>query len=270
MQLVKLERDGVPIRVVDRWHDSGCTHGFCGSDIDLSVESGIRLWEALAVGGRGTSSWRGLLLRQMHGKGLIDLTGAGAEALLEQSLVTRPEADGWVFSCAAVGARNLLFGVLTADCFPVLLRSSDGAFGGVLHCGWRSACKGILLEALRLLSLCGVEMGCVEMAIGPGAGQCCYEVGSDVAGELTRAARQEGVVDNAAGGVISIRQGRFYAGIGQLLRIQARSLGVADCRIVSSDECTICGEGFFSHRRQNALSGRQVSFVGSTAQWVKR
>ena len=74
--------------------------------------------------------------------------------------------------------------------------------------------------------------------VGPGAGPCCYSVGSEVHTALTGAPR-EGPIDLRA-----IVRGRLLAaGVGEVRDVEA---------------CTICDERFFSHRREGEHAGRQA------------
>jgi copper oxidase (laccase) domain-containing protein len=95
----------------------------------------------------------------------------------------------------------------------------------------------VIEEGVRALRELG---GADEIAavVGPGAGPCCYAVGSEVHTALTGAPR-EGAIDLRA-----IVRGRLLAA------------GVGEVRDV--EVCTICDERFFSHRREGEHAGRQA------------
>jgi hypothetical protein len=143
-----------------------------------------------------------------------------------------PKVDGHT-----TASRDLGLLVLVADCYPVAL--SDGARAAVLHCGWRGLAGGIIERALELFD------GEVAAAVGPGIGRCCYEVGPEV---LEAFADLPGVAD-----------GRML----DLRAIASRKLaaaGVGDVQHI--DQCTSCHpEMYFSHRRDDGITGRQSGMV---------
>jgi copper oxidase (laccase) domain-containing protein len=85
--------------------------------------------------------------------------------------------------------------------------------------------------------------GEVVGAVGPGAGPCCYEVGDDVAAQL-----------QARFGADVVRGGRA-----DLWLCAQRALEAAGARHVAvAGECSICNpDRYFSHRRDNGVTGRQ-------------
>ncbi len=129
---------------------------------------------------------------------------------------------------------------LTADCLPIALARTNGerAAIAVMHAGWRGLLAGIVAAGVEALG------GRLAAAIGPGIGPCCYEVGDEVAAPF---------------------RARFGAGVvGPAQRLDlwaAAELALRDAgvdRIERVDLCTACDAGrFFSHRRDDGLTGRQ-------------
>jgi YfiH family protein len=146
--------------------------------------------------------------------------------------------------------------VLVADCLPVAIAGAGCV--AMLHCGWRGLAGGIIGEAAaRMQTLAAgtdtggdhTEAGRFGAAIGPGIGQCCYEVGDEV---LDAFAAFEGV---AEGRMLSL-----HAVADQ----QLRAAGIEDVQHV--DMCTSCrADLFFSHRRDNGVTGRQGGMAWLTA-----
>jgi YfiH family protein len=143
-----------------------------------------------------------------------------------------PEADGQVVSEPGFAAL-----VFVADCVPVALAGSGGV--AMLHCGWRGLAAGIVAR--------GVEAVCAtDAAIGPSIGPCCYEVGNGVLEKF------RGLGDGVADG----RQ----LNLPEVARCLLRGAGIE--RIEVSGLCTSCeAELFFSHRRDEGLTGRQAGLV---------
>lgn len=83
-----------------------------------------------------------------------------------------PEADALITMNP-----NLLIGVLTADCVPVLLATSKGNMVAAVHAGWRGAVGGILENTIeRMTALGGRE---IQAALGPCIWQDNYEISQE-------------------------------------------------------------------------------------------
>jgi YfiH family protein len=130
--------------------------------------------------------------------------------------------------------------VLTADCLPVALAGPGGV--AMLHCGWRGLAAGIVGRG-------ALAVEATSAAIGPGIGPCCYEVGPEVL---------EAFADLGEG----IADGRMLDLPEVARRLLARA-GVE--RVESAGLCTFCeADLFFSHRRDNGVTGR----MGNLA-WIE-
>jgi purine-nucleoside/S-methyl-5'-thioadenosine phosphorylase / adenosine deaminase len=129
---------------------------------------------------------------------------------------------------------------LTADCLPIAVARANGDRPAlaVLHAGWRGLLSGIAASGTAALG-----GGRAAAIVGPGIGPCCYEVGEEVAAPF-RAAFGPDVV---------------CAGKLDLWSAAERALRAAGCAQVERiDLCTACNpDRFFSHRRDDGVTGRQ-------------
>jgi YfiH family protein len=128
---------------------------------------------------------------------------------------------------------------LTADCLPIALARTNREMPAlaVLHAGWRGLLAGVVDAGVEALG------GAPAAAIGPGIGPCCYEVGEEVAQPF--AAR-------FGADVLRGRRLDLWTAAERALR----EAGVT--RIERVDLCSACNpELFFSHRRDEGLTGRQ-------------
>ena len=125
--------------------------------------------------------------------------------------------------------------VLVADCLPVALAGADRI--GMVHCGWRGLAGGIVAEAVAHFEQPPAA------AVGPGIGQCCYEVGDEVLSQFD--------ARFAAGRMLDLRA---------IAEDRLRAAGVEQVEHV--DMCTSCrADLFFSHRRDGGVTGRQGGLV---------
>ena len=138
--------------------------------------------------------------------------------------------------------RGLPVLALAADCLPIALARVNGGRRppalAVIHAGWRGLIAGIAGEGVKTLG-----GGLVGAVVGPGIGPCCYEVGEEVAVPFRRAF-----------GMGLYREGKL-----DLWTAAERALRAAGAaRVDRVDLCTACNpDRFFSHRRDDGLTGRQ-------------
>lgn len=185
-----------------------------------------------AAVGRATATepndWH--LMVQVHGAdiGVVDGdTPTGAEVRDVDALVT------------SMPGRTL--GVATADCVPILL-ASDRAVGAV-HAGRRGVQAGIVAAAVEALP--GDD---VRAAVGPAVGGCCYEVPADMQAEVLQVAPEAEATTT---------WGTPSLDLAVAVAAKLESLGA---RVTRVDECTRCGDGWFSHRA-DPDAGRQLGLV---------
>ncbi len=140
---------------------------------------------------------------------------------------------------------DVVVGVRTADCVPILLADPVTGAVAAIHAGWRGSAAGIASAAVRSLSdRWNVQPGRLRAAIGPAIGVCCYEVGPEVASQFAIEVSKPVHLDLPA-----------------VNEKQLRDAGVADIWI--SGECTFCAKDrFYSFRREREQAGRMTSFIG--------
>ena len=180
-------------------------------------------------------------VRQIHSDRLCSLKSDAAPT----PHLDRPEADGLLTS----GTGHLL-GIRTADCLPLLYVDRGRRAVAAVHAGWRGTAKGIAARAVeRIGKEFGSPPGDLEVVIGPGIGPCCYEVGSEVAGQFDASA-------------VRTRR-KPHLDLPRANRSQLIQAGVKESRIWSADLCTACEAGrFYSYRRQGSQAGRMLAVIG--------
>jgi YfiH family protein len=148
---------------------------------------------------------------------------------------------------------GLLLRVGVADCYPLLLYHPEGLVGA-LHAGWRGVVGGILPRALERIAALGLDPTETHLAIGPGIGGGCYQVGEEVAGRFQEAGLPTFTPDPQA-------PGRYLLDLEKALLLQARRAGLKEERIYWVGLCTHCDPRLFSHRRDRGQTGRMWGLV---------
>ncbi len=140
---------------------------------------------------------------------------------------------------------GLALAIATADCVPVLLASPQGL--AAVHAGWRGLAQGVLAPAVAALGATAE----ITAWIGPAIGQCCYEVGDEVAQQ---------VVDASSVAVTRPGpRGRPHLDLAGAARMQLEKAGVGQIELLIS--CTQCDERLWSYRRDGKGAGRNLAFI---------
>ena len=222
----------------------------------------------------GAAKMRPVALRQIHSDISHVVVGeprASTEPCQGDALITND--------------RGTLLIVQIADCVPILLADTTNHAIAAIHSGWRGTVQRIAAKTLgRMRMEFGTKPEDVIAAIGPAIGQCCYEVGSDVAKEFHAKfanAREwfDGPFDALASGEndpnwlpwLTMRPpGHPPPPPTVQLDLIAANLailhkaGVPPGRISANGLCTACrSDLLFSYRREHS-TGRMMAAIGIT------
>ncbi len=245
---------------VPRWDRfDGLVHGFLGrrggrsqppyASLNVSYNNGDDVhtvkqnWCELKVA-MGLSEVNVITADQVHGDTILRVSdGTGKRAGVGDGLMT--------------DVPRLFLGIMAADCVPLLFVEPDRKVVGAVHAGWRGTAAGIAARAvIRMTEEFRIDPSALHVAMGPSIGPCCYEVGMEVAKQITvnwaealkGAWRQEG-----AKGRLDLRA---------LNGEQLAGAGVPRQQIVEVGPCTACHvEEYFSYRKEGR-TGSQLSFIG--------
>jgi polyphenol oxidase len=73
--------------------------------------------------------------------------------------------------------KNILLLVTWADCIPVILYDCEKKIICAIHAGWKGTNLQIIEKSLKYMNDLGSLKKNINVAIGPGIRDCCYEVG---------------------------------------------------------------------------------------------
>jgi YfiH family protein len=198
-----------------------------GDERERVRENRHRLTSALGIDPRDV-----LIARQVHAAEVAWHDERQPEQGFAEPGPRLPELDG-----QATASESLAPLVFVADCLPVALAGPGGV--AMVHCGWRGLVAGIIARG-------AAAVRATAAAIGPGIGQCCYEVGDEVLAAFAHLG--PGTAD-----------GRMLD-LSEVARRLLAESGVSE--VETSGLCTSCEEElFFSHRRDAGRTGRQAGVV---------
>ncbi|MBL7661623.1 polyphenol oxidase family protein [bacterium] len=242
--------------IVEPWLAEGIHHGFLDKSYDLSRPRWE--WEVLDY----PQEFKNLqLLKQIHSSLVFccESNPVPENSAGNSEPGAMPEGDGW-YGLHPSPTKQILMGIKTADCIPVLLIDQSRKYRAALHCGWRSAAQQILTKTLKIFKQQNILPATIEIALGPGAQACCYEVGEEVFQEFSLSAHALGFdLHSQKIRVDTVNQS--YLSVSNFLIAEAQAFGIKATNIYNTNVCTICDQRLFSFRREADASGRQLSFI---------
>jgi len=148
--------------------------------------------------------------------------------------------------------QDIFLGILTADCFPVLIYDHKNKAAGAAHAGWKGTAKniaGMTIEAMK--QQFGTSPSDCRIWIGTGISGREYEVGREVAFRF----------DSKY--LAPARKDRFLLDLASVNLDQMLDTGIPPASIESSPFCTVRNNStFFSYRKESGTTGRLLSLIG--------
>ncbi len=143
---------------------------------------------------------------------------------------------------------NTVCVVLTADCLPILLATTDGLRVAAIHAGWRGLLAGIISNTVESLGTINTIAW-----LGPAIGSACFEVGIEVRMAFVNKSKK------FACAFSKTKEDKYLADIYQLASIELATLGIH--QVYGGDFCTVSDEErFYSHRR-DGKTGRMATLI---------
>jgi polyphenol oxidase len=204
-------------------------------------------------------------LKQFHSDVICDFQSAPAEPCSADASIS--------------DTPNLLLGIQTADCVPILLVDPKNRAVAAVHAGWRGTLKRIVEKTIgRMEMQFGTRPAGLLAALGPAIGGCCYEVGTEVAAAFHSQFPQapEWFDELRTGDEPNPLQwlNQFPPGhqpppknvrldLRRANRAQLIAAGVNAKNVFVSELCTSCRPDLlFSYRKNGAESGRMMAAIG--------
>jgi YfiH family protein len=183
---------------------------------------------------------------QVHGTTVADI-GADSPVMRAGSIreeVTRqwPEADALVTSERGVGLV-----IRVADCVPIVLADPAASVIAVAHAGRVGLLAGVIESTLATMADHGATR--VRAWVGPHICGACYEVPADMA---------QAAWDRNPATVAKTRWGTDAIDLGAGARAVLEAHGAA---VEMVDPCTFEDSRFYSHRRDQGVTGRLCGVI---------
>lgn len=146
-------------------------------------------------------------------------------------------------------------GIMSGDCLPIVFFDMVNAVIAIVHAGWRGSLAGVAQKvAFTMQQEYGTQFEHVRVFFGPSAKVCCYEVNDEFMANLDTCSYTHQVVQQYTG--------KLYFDLPLFNKLQLEDVGIRkEAFRLDYNSCTIENDTFFSHRRQGAQAGRQMTVV---------
>ncbi len=164
-------------------------------------------------------------------------------------------ADNHANNCADASftsQKNVVCAILTADCLPIILCSSEGETIAAIHAGWRGLLAGIIPNTVNSMPH-KPTLAWLGIAIGA----CCFEVGVEVMNQF--------IAKNPAFSTAfktSKQPNKYFADLYQIARIELSTANVH--AVYGGNDCTVCNPKHFYSYRREPQTGRMATLIWKT------
>lgn len=177
--------------------------------------------------------------RQVHGTEIAVVTGPG-------------KLDG--YDALITNVRGLFVGILTADCYPILLYDRRTGASGAAHAGWQGTVGRIAEKTVNAMrnEFDTHPEDCLSW-VGTGISSEHYEIGDELAARFD----SRYLKPSPSG------EGRQLLELSAANRDQLIEAGIPPSQVQYSEFCSYRdADRFFSYRRDNGKTGRMLALIG--------
>lgn len=189
----------------------------------------------------GIPTERMITPRQTHSSNVLTLTSLP---------VSSDELEN--IDAVVTNLTDIIIGVNTADCVPVVLADPIAGIAGVAHAGWRGAVGGVVEATINIMIALGSDTANIRAVMGPSICAECFEVGEEVAIRFD---------DDC---VIRTRGKKPHVSLHKYITntLCKCGLNISNITPFNTSLCTRCHpDEFWSARKAGIESGRVFTFV---------
>lgn len=184
-----------------------------------------------------------IYLKQIHSDSILKYTTNGEN-------ITDSEGDAII-----TNEKDVIIGVFTADCVPIILVDEINGVGAAIHSGWRGTFESITFKTIKKMKdEYNIDEKNVKAYIGPHIRECCYEVSEELKLQFIN---KKNNID------------KELLFDGNNLNLEAcilddlKRAGIDDNNISTLNLCTYCNKDIklYSYRKSKGTYGRMFAFI---------
>tara|TARA_B100000686_G_scaffold212349_1_gene219255 strand:- start:775 stop:1557 length:783 start_codon:yes stop_codon:yes gene_type:complete len=164
------------------------------------------------------------------------------------------KADGFITK-----NKNIVLGILTADCAPIFFYDPLNQIIGAAHAGWRGCLKNICYKTIQSMKKLGSNNNNINAIIGPCINISNYEVSKDLYKKFINVNKEYKKF------FVIKKSGKFFFNLEKTLKYQLKILKINKIIMVNDDTFSNHNR-YFSHRRSNICNnnetGRMLNVIG--------
>lgn len=210
-----------------------------------------------------TSPQKIVVLKQTHSAGGIIITKVLKKTSIQnfsspffKVLSTPPQAYDLEGDALITNEPNVVIGVRTADCIPLLVYDPIQKVVAAIHAGWKGFLLGVIENTIHTMQdFFHSDPATLQVAIGVTLCQTCFEVGPEV---LDQFKEKFGTSLFYKSGKIE----KFHIDLKAQAISHLVSLGLSSKNIEALKGCTSCDHDQFFSFRKGDVEGRQLSVIG--------
>lgn len=152
-----------------------------------------------------------------------------------------------------------------ADCVPLYFYDPVNEAIALAHAGWKGTVQQIAAETVQAMTKAyGSNPESLVAAIGPSIGSCCYEVDGPVITQVNELLEGLNLSDEILSAMLTMNDnGKANINLKELNRQIMIKAGILPIYIEITKWCTGCRRDlFYSHRKEEGLTGRMASWIG--------
>ena len=173
---------------------------------------------------------------------------------IDKNSKTRNQVHG---DALITNKKNLLIGVLTADCAPILIHDHNIKMIAAIHAGWKGALKDVIKKVVQFMIKKGCSPESMTAAVGPCIALKNYEVKQDFIKKFIKKDKKNKIFFK------KIKK-KNYFGLNRYIFSQLKSLDIKSIEIINKDTFDE-KNNFFSARRSIGRKendyGRNISVI---------
>ena len=153
--------------------------------------------------------------------------------------------------------KNILIGVLTADCAPILIYDPIKRIISVIHAGWKGAYKGILKNVITFLKSNGSNIKDLVVAIGPCISIKNYEVKADFLRKFIKKNKNNNIF-------FKFSNKKIYFNLKKYISFEIKKLGINKLEVINKDTFEEKNTYFSARRsltKKQSDYGRNISLI---------
>ena len=177
----------------------------------------------------GLSDKKLMRTKQVHGSQIVSVS---------HDLSEPQEADGMI-----TGLSDVVLGMVSADCVPVLFYDPKKKIVALVHAGWKGITQGIISETMKSFLEAGTNVSDILVGIGPSIRSCCYSVDGARVSVFEKTFPLSSLEKN-----IETRNSICYLSLQGVIVRELQKLGILQNHIEDLGICTACSGEYFSYR----------------------